>query len=305
MPGTLKPIPFEVSRPELLRDARAFRDCVLGVMDKANRERWTRREPLARLCVFSCGIFAEARGHHCERRDPPEGVLIFCAEGRGHLSLAGRRWEIGPGDLLYCPPGVHHIYSADSQQPWTIGWMHLYGRDLPFYEKLLGFTRSEPVRHIGRQPDLLEEFRRLSECFQSDGGDRNLFIIQAQALHILGRIAAVPPSMATIPVQTQAIQKAMTLMEASLDRPFDLARFARHAGYHPSYFTRLFRQVTGQPPVGWFNRQKMRRACSLLQLSDQRIQDIARQLGYGDAFYFSKAFKKIIGIPPETYRLRR
>jgi AraC-like DNA-binding protein len=274
-------------------------------MDKPTRERWARRKPLASLCVFACGIFAEARGHFCERPDSPEGVLIFCAQGRGYLELAGQRREIGPGDLLYCPPGIHHRYGADSRQPWTIGWMHLYGPQLPFYEKLLGFSRSRPVRHVGHRPELLEEFRQLTETLQSGGDDRHLFVIQAQALHILGRIAAVPPSMATIPVQTQAIQKAMVLMEGALDRPFDLAVFARHAGYHPSYFTRLFRQVTGQAPVAWFNRQKMRRASSLLQLSEQRVQDIARQLGFTDAFYFSKAFKKIIGISPEAYRNQR
>ena len=123
MPRALPPIPFEVSQSELLHDARRFQDCVLGVMDKPTRERWARRKPLASLCVFTCGIFAEARGHFCERPDSPEGVLIFCAQGRGYLELAGQRREIGPGDLLYCPPGIHHRYGADSRQPWTIGWM--------------------------------------------------------------------------------------------------------------------------------------------------------------------------------------
>ncbi len=305
MSKRLSSIPFEVSQSELLRDSQRFRDCVLGVMDRSGRERWVRLDSLSDLCIFTGGVFAEAHGHRCERQDPPEGVLIFCAAGQGFLELDGQRQEIGPGDLLYCPPGIPHRYGAAAPQPWTIGWMHLYGRKLPFYATLLGFTIADPVRHIGCPANLLEEFRQLAMALQAEESDRSLFVIQTQALHILGRIAAVPPSMATIPVQTQAIQKAMVLMEGSLDRPFDLAVFARHAGYHPSYFTRLFRQVTGQAPVAWFNRQKMRRACSLLQLSEQRIQDIARQLGFRDAFYFSKSFKRIIGVSPEAYRNRR
>ena len=46
----------------------------------------------------------------------------------------------------------------------------------------------------------------------------------------------------------------------------------------------------------------MQHACFLLEVSDRPIQDIAQELGYEDAYYFSRVFKRTLGVAPFYYR---
>ena len=48
----------------------------------------------------------------------------------------------------------------------------------------------------------------------------------------------------------------------------------------------------------------MDEACSLLRISSMKINEIGSSLGYSDAYYFSRIFKKTIGVSPKKYRER-
>ena len=300
-------VPMEATPADFRRIATAFKDMRFGLMDAAERRAWA-DSPLpflASLRAYSAGVFTEAHGHYCKRGAHPEGVLIYCTAGKGFYRQGRGEWSVTAGDLLYCPPNTPHAYGADVKEPWTIYWTHLSGRDLPHFEKLARLTGSSPVRHIGIQAEIVTGFTRLTARYRPPYDDAVRLAIQADALGILSLIIGTPQSMEKIPIQTQMIQKAMARMEETLEQPFDLALYATTAGYHPNYFTRLFRQVTGMPPVAWFNPRKMQRACELLSMPDQQVQAVARRLGYADHGFFTKTFTKIIGIPPAAYQRRR
>lgn len=46
----------------------------------------------------------------------------------------------------------------------------------------------------------------------------------------------------------------------------------------------------------------MTEACKLLQSTDLPIYQVAQRLGYGDPYYFSRQFRKAVGVSPRTYR---
>ena len=47
---------------------------------------------------------------------------------------------------------------------------------------------------------------------------------------------------------------------------------------------------------------KMREACKLLKVTDFYIYEVAQRLGYKDQYYFSRIFKKVVGISPKEYK---
>jgi AraC-like DNA-binding protein len=129
-----------------------------------------------------------------------------------------------------------------------------------------------------------------------------MLAIQSEAIGILGCIASTPATMGALPVQTQFVQKMKQLMETRINQPFDLTSLAKESGYHPGHFIRLFRQVEGVTPGTYFSRRKMQHACSLLNDPSLQVQRIAECVGFTDPLYFSRAFKKVIGMSPATYR---
>ena len=77
---------------------------------------------------------------------------------------------------------------------------------------------------------------------------------------------------------------------------------AAQAGLSESQFSHLFKQQTGHAPLTYFIHLKMQHACSLLTLTQLSVKEIAQEVGYTDSYYFSRLFKKIIGVAPSRYR---
>jgi AraC-like DNA-binding protein len=299
-------VPSEIPRePAAFKQAAAYADCYRWSLTEAERAQWVHNpsQALTHLRVFSAGIFFEAHGHNWEREGLAEGILIYCTLGNGHYQQDGKVHEVQPGDLLYAPPLTHHSYWADTERPWTIYWMHLSGTLLTDYQRLLGLLEQGPVRHIGVHNDILLEFTRLvTEPLGAPVGDLSWLRIQANALAVLGRLAALPHNIAKIASAYGPIQKAITLMNDSLEKEFDLTRFAKAAGCGERHFSRLFQRVTGQSPGNWFTQQKIRRACMLFTMPGIQVKEVAARLGFEDPLYFSRVFKRIMGLPPEAYR---
>lgn len=69
-------------------------------------------------------------------------------------------------------------------------------------------------------------------------------------------------------------------------------------------FSDIFKDVIGLSPVKYLNEYRLKEARRLLKFSSHTISEIAEMTGYNDCFYFSKNFKKNLGICPKKYRER-
>lgn len=69
-----------------------------------------------------------------------------------------------------------------------------------------------------------------------------------------------------------------------------------------TYLGRKFKEQLSITVVAFIQLLRMRRACFLLNCTDNKILQIAKDVGYEDAAYFSRIFKKYLGISPELYR---
>ena len=77
------------------------------------------------------------------------------------------------------------------------------------------------------------------------------------------------------------------------DEEFDLSKSGLHA---------LFQKHTGRSPMDFFLRLKMKEACKMLRSTSLRVYEVAQRLGYQDPYYFSRIFRKVVGISPKEYQ---
>ncbi|MCX5379711.1 GlxA family transcriptional regulator [Streptomyces sp. NBC_00091] len=87
-----------------------------------------------------------------------------------------------------------------------------------------------------------------------------------------------------------------------LDRPLTVTDMARKANTSPRHLGRQFRAVVGQTPIQWLLTQRVRRAQELLEAGDETIEAVALATGMGTATTLRRQFKRIVGVPPDTYR---
>jgi transcriptional regulator GlxA family with amidase domain len=96
--------------------------------------------------------------------------------------------------------------------------------------------------------------------------------------------------------------KVLAMMREDVARPWTLEELARHSNLSPPHFTALCRKQTGMPPLSLLIRLRLQRAMDLLQRGSHNVAEAARAVGYDDPFYFSRLFKKHIGVAPSSCR---
>nr|WP_232850209.1 AraC family transcriptional regulator [Pseudomonas aeruginosa] len=258
------------------------------------------RHPLGQACYpLALGYYPEAHGHHMQRRAPDDHLLIYCRAGRGWLECADERVEVGGGDLLVLPKGLEHAYGADPQRPWSIYWVHFEGLLAEDFLRPLG---SAPRLRLGMQPRLLAEFDALL-ALRRQGLSLPHFIHAAHLLQGLLTSLAVRPARASLKSgRVLDIDAVQALMRAHLHDSLNLDELAAQFKLSRFHFAKTYRALTGQAPIQDFIQMKMAHACRLLDEGALEVRQIAEQLGYADPYYFSRLFRKVVGMAPSHYR---
>jgi AraC family transcriptional regulator, transcriptional activator FtrA len=87
-----------------------------------------------------------------------------------------------------------------------------------------------------------------------------------------------------------------------LDQPLTVTDLARRANTSPRNLGRQFHSVLGQTPLQWLLLQRVRRAQQLLESTAESVDAIAQATGMGTATTLRRQFKRLVGVPPDTYR---
>lgn len=98
------------------------------------------------------------------------------------------------------------------------------------------------------------------------------------------------------------VQKVINHINLNLDSQLSLKPLAEMCFISPSYLSNLFKQETGSTLTDYINTQRVQRAAYFLQTTASSISTIAESVGILDVNYFTKIFKKIMGVTPTQYR---
>lgn len=96
--------------------------------------------------------------------------------------------------------------------------------------------------------------------------------------------------------------KAIAYIERHYTDKITLADVARDVSMNKSYFSRLFKKVTGENFHNYLLSVRMQKASEYLLNTDRKITDIAASTGYKDLFYFNRVFKNYFRVSPSVYR---
>lgn len=98
------------------------------------------------------------------------------------------------------------------------------------------------------------------------------------------------------------IRKAMLYISEHFNTPLTLEETAAYVHLHPSYFSTLFKQLTGSSFKEYLNMVRIEESKRLLSNTEYSIINIAIAVGFEDQSYFSKVFKKYTGLTPKQFR---
>lgn len=101
---------------------------------------------------------------------------------------------------------------------------------------------------------------------------------------------------------SSVIDKAKDYISARYSKDISLDDVSREVDISPYYFSKIFKEETGENFIEYVTNIRIAKAKELLQTSDLSIKEICGEVGYADPNYFSRTFKKNVGVTPTEYK---
>ena len=251
---------------------------------------------------LSAGRFvSRGHGHHPVRTiDSLE--LIVVLSGRLDIFEEEREFHVEAGERLFLLPFRHHGGLTAYEPDLSFFWMHTAFEKREDYEF---FVMAEPCAPVaspefaGTYLQLLlgEQRRRMleGEGTEQENLDALSAILLREALR--KRAGGGGRSMLT--------DAANQYIRIHFDEALTTSEIAAHLQCHPDYLSRLYSQMCGCTIGDAVRRERIRKACEMLERSNAPVKQIAYEAGYSDVSYFRKQFFRECSMTPKEYRYLR
>ena len=259
----------------------------------------------ARLHFSGAGYFPEARHHFIERPNGyPDHILVYVVEGCGWYTINGVEHALKKDSLALIPPNVPHGYGTDNKHPWTIYWITFGGESSTEYASYLPANELQTPVAASIRPRVVSLFLELFQILHHGHSARNLIHASKVLEHMLALLFLGNEALVTGPgvPRSRDIARSIQYMRMNLQNNPTVNELAAQTNMSAVQFWRLFKKQTGYAPIEYFIRLKIQLACQYLSTTDRPLKSIADNLGYEDYYYFSRVFRKIMGISPALYR---
>lgn len=259
---------------------------------------------LKQLYICSLGYYPKAIGHYTYRKKGlQENFLFYCVDGCGWYKIGDKQYQVNTNEFFMLPKNEEHAYGSDEKHPWSIYWVHFGGDMLGFFNEMNVVKEHIKPMSIRNNSEVFALFSKIYKTLQNGYSTDNLIFANMCLSHFLTLF--IYNSKHLVDVQsdkTDCVESAIAYMKKNIDGNISLDELSKVNNYSTSRFSNLFKQKTGYAPIDYFIQMKMQKACQQLDFSDQSIKSIAYTLGFDDPYYFSRRFRKVIGMSPNKYR---
>ena len=249
---------------------------------------------------FFCGtsfVGKDMRPEHIEPTIRKEYIIHYILSGKGYIISDGKRFELERGHSFVVYPGRVVGYGPDDEEPWSYVWAginsplagsvfqqfsYIYEDFIcdklpaevvmPFFENVfeIGNFTDNKTRNALVYALLMRYYEKLPKCQVSREKDMVLNITDW-----------IFDNFNTNKCTPSFLMKEFNISNSSLYR--------------------LYKNNFGMSPEQYIQIYRIEQAKNMLK-NNISIKETAYLCGFSDVMYFSRVFKKIVGVPPSSYK---
>jgi AraC family transcriptional activator of pobA len=229
--------------------------------------------------------------------------LLFITKGQGRITIAGLTSGYGPNNLIFIP--AHTMYGFDVGPT-------VFGQMLTIPAAMAAEWPDEAthlrLRDVAVQKELLSIIEHLEKELKSSGQTHSRaahYHLGLFAVFFERQIENAPADTQRSRARTSAARlvAAFTdLIERGYRSDHGVAEYAHALGVTPTHLTRCCNQTCGKSALAILRDRVHYEACMLLRETRTPVNEIATQLGFHSAAYFTRSFASQTGTTPSGFR---
>ena len=255
------------------------------------------------IAINNCGltIAGQADSSTLRPRGRSDYLLLYVWAGQLQVQEAERRLPASAGSVVVYRPGERQHYTHVARERTQAYWLHFSGTGAEeLLQKAGFFARITPV---GCVPEARELLRRLIHELQFRQRQYEMFC-QAQILLLLATLSRSRQQResAQLAQKYRRLAAVIAHMHANCQQSLSVSDFARMCDLSEHHFIHLFHEYTGEAPYAYLTRLRLEKAKDLMVSTTLNISEIAAAVGYPNPLYFSRLFRRHMGVPPSQFR---
>ncbi|WP_373419841.1 helix-turn-helix domain-containing protein [Paenibacillus amylolyticus] len=237
------------------------------------------------------------------------------------MVYSDREFHLEKGMIMFVPAGTPIKIEGS---PWTESDLQYYKLDLMMAglkeetSNALSSRNTEEQRELSQSPDsptllpLIQlSYSPWSSCLEAleqilrqqvTGDWLEQWEVQLRFQEWFRALFRQSVPETEVPDDRARLQSSIRYIGDHYDQTITVDELAADIGLTRASYTRQFKKITGKLPLEYVNAVRLERSKQLLQLTDDRIHEIAQNVGFSSEYYFGRRFKQYAGISPGLYR---
>lgn len=236
--------------------------------------------------------------------------IAFMMSGSGSYKIDDNVYDVEEGDLIILNAGVRHQGlvkdASNSLTEFFVGASDIRFQNLP--ENTMPLPEGSAIIHT--TGDFRQKLFKLCASMEAENTvcwQGRYFMLKAYLMQLI--LLIIKQQEEPVKIKTgyafesvnkkYVVEQIVSYFEDHYAEKISLDQIAENMYLSPFYISRIFKSETGDTPIRHLINIRLERAMELLKNGvSGSIQEIAEQVGYDDAYHFSKLFKKRYGFPP-------
>lgn len=239
--------------------------------------------------------------------------LVYVLSGSATYKVNGKEYKASGGDLVAINPGVPHGKIMEAGE--EVNEFHIGFNNIQLEGLQKDFIISEDLPPVISLKKNNQDFFQccgdiLVEQKKDEPGGQlmlkahvmRLIVLMLREIYMGSSEEEESPINFDSYEKTKIVTAIASFINNNYGQDISLDKISRNMYLSPVYISKIFKEEIGESPINYLIKVRLSKAAELLEQGSITIKNVARQVGYGDAYYFSKLFKKYYGVPPSKYR---
>ncbi|MGL4735868.1 MAG: AraC family transcriptional regulator [Cellulosilyticaceae bacterium] len=232
--------------------------------------------------------------------------LSIVTSGEIDYLIDGQHYHLTKGDVLVSNPGTFHqarITPDTTCEEIHIGITNLH-IDSSCKLDTIQLHKNAPILRISRfHKEFMECCQRLEKeqrlrLFGHTFAQKAVVMELIILLYREMRSASETDTAFTSDDKQVVVQNLIDYMTYHYMEDITLDGISKMMFISPTYISKIFKEETGTSPISYLIQIRLEKAFEILTNENHPISTVSKMVGYHDAYYFSKLFKKYYGFPP-------
>ncbi len=221
--------------------------------------------------------------------------ILYCTSGAGRAIISGNTFDFSPGKIVIVNPGQIHSVMGEPEISYKC---------IIIFEEFCNENGIDKDKYtfasVVDKKNVIDIYQKMYDDFKSGESAIKIRLDAMELLYNLekdctGEIASINTA------SSEDIKSAIDYTNRNFGEDITLDKIAEIAGLSKFYFTKKFKEMTGTTYSDFLGSVRCQRASELIK-DGKNANEACFAVGYNDPAYFSRVFKKFMGVAPSKYK---